>query len=60
MAGLAPVAAVIPAGSAAPCSATARSPGSTATNTAPNTAVPNDPPMDRKNVAPEVPAPRSR
>ena len=26
---------------------------------APNTAVPNDPPIERKNVAPEVAAPRS-
>ena len=59
MAGLAPAEALIPLGSGMPCNAAAMSPASTPEKTAPKTEVPNEPPMERKNVAPDVPAPRS-
>jgi hypothetical protein len=48
-----------PAGSRAPCSAVASSLASRLENTAPKTDTPNDPPIVRKKVTPEVAAPRS-
>ena len=48
-----------PAGSRTPCSWVARLPTRTLEKIAPKMAVPNEPPMDRKNVAPEVATPSS-
>ena len=48
-----------PAGSVAPCSALASCPASRLLNTEPKIATPNDPPIVRKNVTPDVAAPRS-
>ena len=46
-----------PAGTASRCSAWTTLVTRRLANTAPNTAVPKDPPMMRKNVAPEVAVP---
>ena len=48
-----------PGGNVMPCSALARLCTSWLVKIAPNTEVPNAPPIDRKNVTPAVAAPRS-
>ncbi len=48
-----------PDGSFTPCSWLARLPTRTLEKIAPKIAVPNEPPIDRKNVAPEVATPSS-
>ena len=48
-----------PLGSLAPWRWLTRLPTSTFEKMAPKMAVPNDPPMDRKNVAPDVATPSS-
>ena len=58
-AGLAPVDAAEPAGQRDAVQRAGESPASTPEKIAPKTEAPNDPPMERKNVAPEVAAPRS-